>query len=109
MKDIDLLKHPYYWMGQPERASFMRVILEKSPDVHFVENPLLPAIDYKCEKLPASIKIYPQKMNTGNHTKNKNGHWVRFSIYKDIQKIIIDEACAAGTKSRREEYSTVIK
>ena len=83
-KDIDLMKHPYYWVEQPEMVSFVRFIQHKSPDVHFVENTLLPVIYYKCEKLPESVKIYPCNMNDGHPKENPNGHWVHFSIYKDI-------------------------
>ena len=67
-KDIDIMRHQCYWIEQPEMASFVRVIKDKSPNVHFVENPLLPAIDYKCEKLPGSVKIYSRNINTGHHT-----------------------------------------
>ena len=48
-------------------------------------------------------------MNDEHPKHNQNGHWIHFSIYKDIQKIVIAEACAAGTKSLIQEYSTVIK
>ena len=48
-------------------------------------------------------------MNTGHHTTNQNGHCVHFSVYKDIQKIVIAEACVEGAITWRDEYSTVIK
>ena len=96
-------------MGQSEIAIFVRVIKDKSPNVHFVENPLLPAIDYKCEKFPASIKIYSHNMNTGHHITDQNGHWVHFSLYKDTQKIVISEAYVEGANTWRVEYSTVLK
>ena len=83
-KDIDIMRHQYYWIEQPEMVSFVRVIKQKSPIVHFFENPLLPAIDYNWEKLPASVKIYSRNMNTGHHTTNPNRHCVHFSLYKDI-------------------------
>lgn len=108
-KDIDIMRHPYFWMEQSHIASFIRVIQGKSPNVHFVEKPILPAIDYNWEKLPASVKIYSRNMNTGHHTTNQNGHCVHFSVYKDIQKIVIAEACVEGATTWREEYSTVIK
>ena len=107
--DIDIMKHPYYWMEQSEMASFVRVIQHKSPDVHFVEKPLLPAIDFECKKLPESVKIYSRNMNDGHPERNPNGHWVHFSIYRDIQKIVIAEACAAGTISWRDAYTKIIK
>ena len=73
-KDINRLKDPNYWIEQSEMASFIRVIPDKSPDVHFVENPLLPAITFKCEKLPSSVKIYSRNMNTGHPETNPDGH-----------------------------------
>ena len=103
-KDINRLKDPNYWIEQSEMASFIRVIPDKSPDVHFVENPLLPAISFKCEKVPASVKIYSRNMNTGNPETNPDGHWVHFSIYKDIQKIVIDEACVKDAEPWSEAY-----
>ena len=33
-------------------------------------------------------------MNTGHPEHNQQGHCVHFSFYKDIQKIVIAEACA---------------
>ena len=108
-KDIEIMKHPYFWIEQPHMASFIRVVPYKSPHVHFVELPLLPNITYKCEKLPASVKIYSRNMNTGNPETNPNGHWVHFSIYKDIQKIVIAEACAESKKLWRKDYSEVVK
>ena len=38
-------------------------------------------------------------MNDGHPKENPYGHWVHFSIYKDIQKIIIAEACFEGAKT----------
>ena len=98
-KDIDLMRHPYFWMEQSHIASFIKVIQGKSPKVHFVEKPILPAIDYNWEKLPASVKIYSRNMNTGHHTTNQNGHCVHFSVYKDVQKIVIAEACVEGANA----------
>ena len=108
-KDINCLKDPNYWIEQSEMASFIRVIQDKSPDVHFVENPLLPAIKIKCEKLPASVKIYSCNMNTGHPENNPDWHWVHFSIYKDIQKIVIAEACVKDAEPWSEAYSDNVK
>ena len=108
-KDIDIMRHQYYWMEQPEIASFVRVIKHKSPNVHFVEKPLLPKNRLNCEKLPASVKIYSRNMNTGHPERNPNGHWVHFSLYKDMQKIVIAEACVEDAKTWREEYSKYVK
>ena len=52
------MKHPYCWIEKTEMASFIGVIQDKSPDIYFVENPLLPVMCSKCEKLSASVKIY---------------------------------------------------
>ena len=68
------MRHQCYWIEQPEMASFVRVVEDKSPIVHFVENPLLPAIDYNWEKLAESVKIYSRNMNTGHHTTDQNGN-----------------------------------
>ena len=48
-------------------------------------------------------------MNTGHPEHNQQGHWVYFSFYKDIQKIVIAEACAETKNLWRQEYTNVIK
>ena len=37
-KDIDIMRHPYFWMEQSHIASFIRVIQGKSPNVILLRN-----------------------------------------------------------------------
>ena len=108
-EDIQHMRHPFYWIEQLEMASFIRVIPDKSPNVHFVESPLLPKIDFRCDKLPESVGIYSRNLNDGNPEHDQNGHWAHFSIYKDLQKIVVAESCVADSQTWRDTYSEVIK
>ena len=46
----------------------------------FFENPFLPAIYPKYEKIPASVKIYSRNMNDRHPKDIQYEHWVHFSI-----------------------------